>query len=439
MDKVKEIIRRIIACIVICSVFLGGMWVASYAVTGDSKIYMRVSMHEFYNQDNIDMLFVGPSNCGRSINPAVMDEKTGFDTFNLGSPVQYFDTSYLVMQEAIHEYDIKKIYVDISYTIALKSTYIHDDNLRSIYIVTDYMKPSFRKYKYLFRMTESGSYANNFFRARRDWEKLFDGEHISKVLQAKHTEEYKTYTGTYIHEGGTGYVGKGFKTFDDVAPELYYINKGYGQIKTDEIPEDFEGILYSMIALCKKNNVELTFYSSPEPNFVEIGYGNRDEFDAYIEKLLKDTGVDYIDFNLMKKEYWEDTTAFFMDEQHLNTVGAEKYSNVFADYINGDITKEELLYNSMSEKAADLDARVYGISYKQNKKINNCKIVSNKTEGIEYRITLALDDEEESVLQDFDTNNKFDIPAKSTGICIVEYRMVDNPDEVIRLEVELKE
>lgn len=68
-------------------------------------------VHELYNQDKIDILFVGASHCNRSINYKIIEEKTGKKIFFACSVGQRPDGSLALIKEAIKLYDIEEIYL----------------------------------------------------------------------------------------------------------------------------------------------------------------------------------------------------------------------------------------------------------------------------------------------------------------------------------------
>ncbi|MCI8417908.1 MAG: hypothetical protein HFI33_10535 [Lachnospiraceae bacterium] len=73
-----------------------------------------------------------------------------------------------------------------------------------------------------------------------------------------------------------------------------------------------------------------------------------------VNNILKDTNVEYLDFNICKEKYIPNASELFKDVDHLNYEGAQIFSKVFLDYINGVVSKEELFYASFKEKRENL-------------------------------------------------------------------------------------
>ena len=66
--------------------------------------------------------------------------------------------------------------------------------------------------------------------------------------------------------------------------------------------------------------------------------------------MIKDRKIDYYDFNLCKEEYIPSTSEIFKDYDHLNGEGAKIFSRIFARFVNGEISSDDLFYDSFNEK-----------------------------------------------------------------------------------------
>ena len=146
--KLTVILPRIVAVAAVTLCFAAGWKLLRYLVIDDTTSYTRVTMHEFYEQDDIDVLFMGASHCYRGFDVRTTDQMLGCNTFNLGSSSQDIDTTYLLMQEALDLYDVDHIYLEISYKMALLAE-DRSTSLTNAYLITDYMRPSLRKELFL--------------------------------------------------------------------------------------------------------------------------------------------------------------------------------------------------------------------------------------------------------------------------------------------------
>lgn len=426
--KAACIIKRIVAVVVVIAMILGINRALRYFLIDDVSSYTRLTMHEFYDQDNIDVLVVGASHAYRGFIPSVLSDRLGQDVFNAGSSRQPLDVSYALIQEAVEKYDIKQVYLEMSLTIAAATKMKRTEDLTGVYIITDYLKPSLRKCKLLAKGTAPEYYANSFLPARRNWDKLLDREYIADVLEKKSTDTYKNYE--YIDD----YAGKGYVPNSEVIEEnTLFSTGGYRPIKISNISEDWIEILPQIVEYCSDHDVELSLIATPITTFRLAGCGNYDEYDELINGIIEGTGTKYYNFNLCREEYFPDTSTLFSDDNHLNKYGAEIFSNLLADLVTGGITKEDLFCDSCEEKVASLKPGVYGLSYKDvtdsesGEKVRRVKVVSNRYEGMEFRILIAPEEGEPYLVQEFSEERYFKISPDAHGVCTVEWRMSADP------------
>lgn len=427
MMKTAHIFKRIFALFIVIAMVLGINQGLRYILIDDTSSYTRLTMHEFYNQDNIDVLFVGASHSYRAFMTSVFDERLGVNSFCIGSSRQPLDVSYALIQEAVERYDLKEVYLEMSFTIARSSKVNRSEDLTDVYIVSDYLRPSMRKVNLLTKSTAPECYANSFLLARRNWDKLLDREYIGNVLQKKSTDAYKNY------EYMDNYAGKGFIAGDETVEENPFDTAGYSSINVDTMPDLWSEILFQIIDYCKKNDVKLRLVATPVSTYFTAGRGNYDDYIEKVKELIEGTGIEYYDFNLCREEYFPDTNTLFQDNNHLNAEGAEIFSNLVVDLVTGKVTQEEMFYQSCAEKLSNLPPKVYGLSYKEIKdsstkeKVRRVKVVSNRYEGMEYRIQITPKDGEKYLVQDFAKERYFEISPEEHGVCTVTFRMSGDP------------
>lgn len=406
-----------------------------YILVDDTTSYTRITFHEMYEQENIDVLFVGSSHCFRSFIPKIFDEELEVNTFNVGTSNQSMDGSYMVIKEAARHHDIKHIYLELYYLMAFHTNKTRT-NLTETYIISDYLKPSLDKVQYLLNASTKEHYPNSFILARRNWSMLFDADYVKNLLIKKGTDAYKNYEYTYVIGESDWYAGKGYVANQGIVDDWnYFSTKGWSAIDLDNIPQDWFHSLEDIITFCDKKGISLTLISAPMPNYLLAGAGNYDEYVKLVQSTIEGTNINYYDFNLCKEEYFPSTSSLFKDTNHLNCYGAETFSYLFADFINGKIGENELFYDSYEEKLKNLQPTVFGISYNDVKNdneelIRNCRIVSTGNDDLEYEISLAPAEGESYKVQDFSDNGLFTIDPDTHGIITIAYRLRSLPDEV---------
>lgn len=436
----KKKVKHIIACLLFCLILRGCGAFFRYILTDDTASYTRIAFHEMYEQENIDSLFVGSSHCYRSFIPEIFDREWGITTFNGGTSSQNLDGSLMVIKEAARYNDIKHIYLELYYGVA-SASYKTRTEMTQTYIISDYLRPSLDKCKYLLDASTKDYYSNSFIIARRNWFKFFDARYVRDLVRKKGADAYKNYEYAYVTGETEWYAGKGYVANKGIVENWnYFSTGGWSNINLDNVSEDWLHSLEEIIAFCDKKGISLTLLSAPMPNFLLAGAENYDEYVELVQSIIKGTTVNYYDFNLCKETYFPNTSSLFKDVDHMNCYGAETFSYLLADFINGKISADELFYDSYEEKLKNLEPTVFGISYHDDKNedgetVRNCKIVSTGNDRLEYKISFSTAEGELREVQDFSDNRFFAIAPEEHGTLAITYRLRDYPQEIGRVDV----
>lgn len=432
MRKIKLIISSIFFCVIL----LGIGKFLRYILIDDTSSYTRVAFHEMYEQDNIDVLFVGSSHCYRSFIPEIFDQQLGLNTFNAGTSAQHLDGSYMIIKEAARYNELKHIYLEVYYNISRDDPYKSRTNLTQTYIISDYLRPSLDKIQYMLNASAKNHYSNTFILARRNWPKFLDADYVKDLMIKKRTDVYKNYEYAYISSDSEWYDGKGYVANNGVIKDWnYFSDYGWDIEHLDQVSEDWLRSLENIIAFCQKENIPLTLISVPVPDYRLLSAGNYDEYVNFVQNIIDGTNINYYDFNLCKEDFFPNTSSLFMDDHHLNCYGAEAFSKLFADFINGKISEKELFYHSYEEKVKNLDPTVFGVSYKDHENENgepvrDCKIISTEKSNLEYEISYSDSEKKPYKIQNYSDNRFFTITPAEHGSITITYRLSDSPDDV---------
>lgn len=433
-------IKLIMAGVLFCILFMGCGKIFEYILIDDTASYTRITFHEMYEQDNIDTLFVGSSHCYRSFIPEILDEKLGVNTFNGGTSSQYLDGSYMIIKEAAKYNNVQHIYLELYYNVGFE-VYKERTNMTQTYIISDYLKPSLDRVQYLLNASTKDYYINSFILARRNWHKFFEADYIKDLMIKKGSNDYKDYQYTYVTHDTEWYAGKGYVANSEIIENWdYFSDRAWSNMDLNKISEDWRHSLEDIIAFCDKKDISLTLISAPMSNYLLSGIGNYDEYIAFVQDIIADTDVNYYDFNLCKEEYFENTSSLFKDTDHMNCYGAEKFSLLFADFVNGEIPENELFYDSYKEKLEHLTPAVFGVSYHDEDKgkeeqTRECRIVSTGNDNLEYEIVISPEEGQEYKIQSFSDNEFFTVPAKEKGVITIRYRLSNLPEEIQTVSV----
>lgn len=348
--KIRNVISiglKIIVIIISLAVTSKGL---TYVLIDDTDRYSRIMIHELYNQDeNIDILFLGSSHSFTSINPKITDVGFNKNTFNAGTSGQRLDGSYALLVEANKLYDIEEVYLELYYGL-MKQTISDRVNPTEMYLISDYMKPSINKYRYICCGTEKQHWIKGIVPSRRNWRDLFDLKYMAWVATKKGDSSYRNYD--YINTEGYRYEGKGFISEDKMLENDGLKNDVYKSISDPAFSKDTKRWLQDIIEYCNKNGIKLVLYSTPLPKDHINGIGNYDSYIKQVDNLISQYGVEYYDFNTCKNDYFSGDNSLFKDRDHLNSLGADIFSHLFVNVFANDQNKSDFFYPSYEEKRA---------------------------------------------------------------------------------------
>ena len=421
-----KIVKKAAGCILFAVLFLLCGAGFRYLLIDDSQSYTRLMMHEFYSQDNIDILFAGSSHCYAALDPAVTDPIFEKNTFNAGSSLQALDASFALIREAEGRYHVEHIYLEMYYLMAFNDNYKDREQLTGTYIISDYLRPSVSKVRFLLNASSPAYYVNSFIPARRNWEGLLHLAEVRETVLKKQSKAYRDY------EPFAGYRAKGYVANQGTIPNgLLLDTAGFDRIHTEEASRDWLDTLRQIIDYCGKKNIRLTLFSAPMTLFQTAGVGNYDDYIAMIRDLISGTDAEYVDFNLCREEYFDQDPSLFSDAGHLNEEGAAAFSRVFAEYFTGRLSAEELFYASMAEKISASEPRILGLSFLDSGDgMRKLKIVSTLPEGTLFTVTFDGADGSSRTLLERSADPFFEISQSEHGTLRIQAEDISAEIEV---------
>lgn len=348
MKKGIRIFGKIIFVIVIMFMINRILW---YISVDDVSAYTRHTFREMYTQEeNIDILFLGSSHCYRSLNPKITDEIFAKNTFNCGSSSQRLDATYAVLKEVAKRNELQTVYIELYYKMLLNKDYQSDAEVTDIYLVSDYMKPSWNRTELLLNASSPECYINSFVPARRNWQRLLNIPYMARLIIQKCSD---SYWGEYPMSDFGNYIGKGYVeaygTYDPSAKALTRENGDSSQVPERLFEADNAKYLNKIIDYCKENNIELIFFTSPLREEDLEAIGNYDFYVTQVNRFLNGRCA-YYDFSLCREDKLYLNNDDYKDNDHLNAYGAKKFSVLFAQFFVENLGYEEVFYNSYAEK-----------------------------------------------------------------------------------------
>lgn len=307
--------------------------------------------NDYYEMEDLDTLYVGSSVCLRTFNPYILDEKLGTNSFNMGTPSQPIDLTYLAIKTAIEEHDIERVIYGFGY--------FNLTTLNSQQSEAAFLQARNQKEDLFSRIMSNGSYIfakENIGKSRSlnfifPWVYNHVPFHMGDIkknilgkLQGKSERE-----NFMVNDEVRTYVGRGFGYYNGVVDynakeqensKMYY----YGEFFQEALDE-----MDAICDLCEENNIELIIVNTPRPTFDILCYGE-EYYDIYLElkNYFSDRNVSYYDFNFAKEEIFKSKPEYFFNFEHMNKEGADAFSEAFAvfmqKYENGE-NLEKYFYN----------------------------------------------------------------------------------------------
>lgn len=373
---------RVLAGILAFALTAGGITAGmNYLYVDDTDEFARYMLHDFYTLDvteNIDRLYLGSSHVFCDINPVILDEINGEYNYNLATGTQQMITSYYLLKEADKEHDIKRVYLDLYYECTTEGlgNFREYGSLPYSWIVLNQMKPSFNKMSYTLHLSEPRYYYMSFLAFTRYKEQLFQPDYVAGVVARKQTDVYKNYLYEHIDESDAGEsvlrsASKGYMTYDNATEAGGFCSiEAEKPMEDNPLTEETLEYLLKIVEYCKEKDIVLTCIGCPISDFQLVANGTYDKYVSQIQSLAHEYGFDYYDFNLCKEEYLDVVDdCYWADQGHLNTLGAEKFSNFLGNFLiaeeNGEATYQDCFYSSYAEKIENIDDQIFGLEVLQ--------------------------------------------------------------------------
>lgn len=431
--------RQIITILCALSLFLGCGAGFNFILVDDApdpKSFMataRLMFHDMYtSKHNIDIAFVGSSHAYVSFVPKIVDEKFGAYSFNAATATQYMDGSFAVIQELCEYHKPRRIFLEMYFAMANGPEYMERKDLSHTYAISDYMRPSLRKLRYLWNAGNKSHWVNNFFPARRNWRKIFDLNFISSTIKRKRSIEYRNYHWWDRKEGDEFYyVERGFVALDKTWKDLWssWAHGAIGKAVQLNETNDWYKSLVEIINYCREHEIELALIVAPMPEITIVGAEKYQLYHDFIQDIADRHGLLFADFNYCRPEYFDTNDRnMFWDNNHVNIKGAEMFTNIFCDFINGKIAKEKLFFDTLQDKLDAEEPTVLGFAGPT--KDGKGYVISNRENGMEFKLVATPKDGMPRVIQDFSKEKEFAIPEGEHGKLVLLWRMKEKAGRI---------
>lgn len=420
--------RRVVAFLVFAACMLWINEALRYLLTDDADSYTRLTMHEMYEQENIDVLLLGSSHSYRSLDPAILDEAWGMNTFNGGTSSQQPVAGYYLLKEIGKENNLSRVYMEVYYDLMSGNETWQSPT--AAYIISDYMKPSFNRLMFLWDTGGKDYLMHGLVLGRRNWEMLFDFSYWKENLQKKSTADYRNYV--YVSADNEEYAGKGFVyNREMIESGSFAATEAFSPVNHEAVSEENQKYLNKIIDYCRDNGIEVIFYSAPVPDFRLAGCENYDSYVEQMRSFLEKKGVPYYDFNLCRSDYLKMEDSCFKDDNHLNGEGAEIFTRTFARFFS-EAEEEGVFWDSYEQKLEQERDAVFGVVCEMEKQEDgtvSAHIIPVKSTDRPLYFAVYKRREEETEYQEYraySPDPDFVLPAGENGY--IHIVVSTNPD-----------
>ena len=320
-----------------------------YPLVDDTASQSRVTFHDYYETEPIDILFVGPSHSVHFIDGVELTDQLGVSVFNLSTKGQHIEETYSLIKDAVENRGIKRICCELSIT-RLKNM---DIDQTAVYIVTDYFKNPIENAKMIFGLTPTAAYLNAL-PLRRGIDPLkFTASEPFEIIKKKQDPAYSGYEGTEMYRGrgewaiyDINYDADGYAYNVNTTTINHFTTKSMNQVRLD--------YLRKIIRVCRENDAQLIFYIPPFSEVYKQAFEEYWQITDLTKQLVAEEGATLIDLNLVKDEYLHLDASDFYEMDHANTQAGERISDFLAQYIRE--PDGDYFLDTLEEKYPDQDA-----------------------------------------------------------------------------------
>ena len=330
----KKTSGRIVALLLIMALFLLGNGFLNYIFTpyrGSSG-----EMWMYYQKAEPEMIYTGSSQCLCGIDPETVDDILRTSSYNMGTNMQSFRSSYVAIRAAVEEKGVRRVVLCVDDEITgLDRT----DNFRAD---ASFQRARNANTNWFTAWRETGAFLmdepvlmhtgsiNYFFPWSYD---RVTG--IGQNLKEKRDKQVYGETGHRIVTG---------REPSEEILEVDFTVIGYQEAAAwNQTVDDLESLslsvdsrkeLQKIAAFCREKGVELIPITMPYPTVFNLY--SLESYQKTVEELttlFSAYGFDYHNFNFAKSSFYQIDLSEYKDTGHFNSKGAIRFSEVLAGYL----------------------------------------------------------------------------------------------------------
>ncbi len=308
MEK-REKIFRIILFLLFGVVMVVALWRMTYVLREKELASVQDNFRQL-EKDSVDVVFIGNSHQFCSINPDLLYEEYGINSFMLATSAQTIPMSYYAAMEAIELQHPKTIVLEVSYcandfrTVTPEMSHTFFDGMPPCEARELALEDLIEEDERIYYQWTLGFYHNR-------WKDLGEGDFKSNLISPR---------GGYYTE------------------ETQY-NKIIPVINRDEkepMPEEMLKYMELLVTLCKENQVELILYAAPFNAMYPTDEMREDLYQRqrifnWVEDYAEERQIPYYNLFYEIDEIGLNGETDYKDTQHLNCYGQEKFTRYMVE------------------------------------------------------------------------------------------------------------
>ncbi len=409
--RISRIAKFLLALIVTCLLIAAFNIAATFALEPYGT-KSEIAWTEFDAQEEIDTVFVGTSISARSLDPNAFDDHYKTHSYNLSTPNQTLEESFIGLQTAYDRFHVKHAVIALEYTCLQTGLANNPGDAFMTKRASVVSLPDTLKADWWLLVNKGAAQQSSSLNTPFPW----ISNHINFTMsELKENVTLKTDGSGMIDaaealDPGWKYLGKGYGNYES---ELDYNSSMVSLFGEQEHLDTFTfdqskiDTLNDMCAYCAKNDIELVIVAAPIPAYNIIAYA--DSFfdnEQVVRDILANYGIQYYDFTLAKPELFENSHSYFVDNTHLNAVGARAFDTSLMHYIDMLRANEDVsaLFYSPEEYLSSIDY-IDATTTKAKSTAAGIEITATAYAGpsvsVEYQYWVSYDSENWELVSDY--------------------------------------
>lgn len=335
------VLLAFIACAVVVNAFLTFVFVPYGSKS-------ELAWQDYSKEDVIDCAIVGTSTTMRSLDPAVLDKELGIHSFNLATPSQLLDESFVAVRTAYEEHGISRVILGLSHSQVLRSGKPNPCS-PFMYERSRVVNPPMQLEGVTYLLFKCGAITQpSSLNMLCPWASSMVSKSLDDIVKNAQMKLDGTtlYEAASVNEPGIIYRGKGFGTngsklnYNGPKARSYFAqerrdDQGVDASRAGQIDPSRARVLDEICAYCKEHDIELLVVAPPLAAFNIIEYGN-DYFTLgnELHDFIEARGGHYVDINLARPELCSMQEDYFADPEHTNFTGAKVFSEAVCELVS---------------------------------------------------------------------------------------------------------